>query len=112
MLRLEAEDTICKIVFYEKSRIKSLIFLTIDLLLTNEKDVIYEMSTYIQELKETNKNLSQQLSLYNAQVHEKDSQLNVALSKNKDLATKFCKVNYTASKRKPFTDFYFKYCRT
>lgn len=51
MLRLEVDDIKCKVVFYEKSRIKSLIFLTIDLLVTCEKEIITEMSSNISQLK-------------------------------------------------------------
>lgn len=92
MLRLEADDTTCKIIFYEKSRIKSLIFLTIDLQITNEREIIQEMSSSLIELKEVNKSLSQQIALYNNQMQEKDQQLKGALSKNNELTSQFSKV--------------------
>lgn len=92
LLRLEAEESRCKIIFYEKSRIKSLIFLTIDLEITNEREIIKEMSSNIIELKEVNKNLNQQVILYNNQMQEKDLLLKGALHKNEELTSKFCKV--------------------
>lgn len=51
LLKIEADEVRCKIIFYERSKIKSLIFLTLELVLTNQKEVIDEMSSNIHQLK-------------------------------------------------------------
>lgn len=51
------------------------------------------MSANILDLKESNKNLIQQLNLSNVQMQEKDALLKVTIDKHKDLSTKFCKVS-------------------
>lgn len=50
-MKVEANDSHCKVIFYEKSRIKALIFLTIDLTLTNQKELVDEMTISIAQLK-------------------------------------------------------------
>ncbi|KAF5284187.1 hypothetical protein FQR65_LT00187 [Abscondita terminalis] len=80
-MRLDATDTKIKLIFYEKSRLKSLIFLTIDLDLTNQKEVIEELSDNINHLQNFNKSLETQLSTTKSQLFENELKLKTALNK-------------------------------
>lgn len=79
-------------VFYERSRIKALIFLTVDLLLTDQKDIINEMIANIRQLKESNNNTIFQLQTVKEQLKEKDLLLNKALVTHRRLEQKFVQV--------------------
>lgn len=89
LIRLEYGEHFCKLIFYEKIRIKSLIFLTVDLQLTNQREIINEMSVHIKQLKDSNKNLMFQINTSNNETVERDKLLKVALAANKNLDAKF-----------------------
>lgn len=90
LLKLEADEDYCKIIFYEKSRIKSLIFLMIDLELTNQKEIIDEMAVNLMQMKEANKTLSNQLMKSKNEIAEKDITLCNMRKVNFDLEKQFC----------------------
>ncbi|KAF5291782.1 hypothetical protein FQA39_LY14270 [Lamprigera yunnana] len=90
-MRLEVGDGTCKVVFYEKSRLKSLIFLTVDLGLTNHKDVIDELSDNVSQLKNYNNALNSQLSVTKSQLFETESKLKISVSKSSILEKQFYK---------------------
>lgn len=50
-LRFVADEEKLTIMFYEKTKLKSLVFLSLDLHVTDQNDVIKEMMTNIQQLK-------------------------------------------------------------
>lgn len=75
MLRIETNDAKCKICFYEKSKLKALILLTIDLDLVNQRDIIEEMSSNITSLKDENNMLNGQCRALRKYVNQKDTQL-------------------------------------
>ncbi|KAK4878025.1 hypothetical protein RN001_010531 [Aquatica leii] len=90
-MRLDVTDTKCKLIFYEKSRLKSLIFLTIDLELTNQKEVIEELSDSIYQLQNFNKSLTTQLSTTKNQLFETESMLKTAVNKSSMIEKQFYK---------------------
>lgn len=90
-IRLEANDSQCKLIFYEKSRLKSLIFLTVDLSLTNQRELVEEMTNSISQLKGFNKSVNAQLSLTKNQLFETESLLKAAVNKNNVLEKQFYK---------------------
>lgn len=82
-LKLEAESNKCRMVFYEKSRLKSLIFLVIDLTLTDQREIIEEMTKSIATLKEENRNCNYRLSAIRNQLQEKETLLGATVSTSK-----------------------------
>ncbi|KAF2885082.1 hypothetical protein ILUMI_21085 [Ignelater luminosus] len=82
LMKVEANDSHCQVIFYEKSRIKALIFLTIDLTLTNQKELVDEMTISIAQLKDINKAISTQLALSRSQLRDTELLLKNALAKN------------------------------
>lgn len=50
-MRLEVHSTGAKMVFYEKAKLKLLIFLVVDLNVTDQCEIIREMGVNIQQLK-------------------------------------------------------------
>ncbi|KAK9874433.1 hypothetical protein WA026_002773 [Henosepilachna vigintioctopunctata] len=77
LLRCELypDESKCCLVFYEKSRIKSLIFLTIEMLLTNQKELFEEMENSMRLLQETNRNLTRQLNSIGEKLKHKENQI-------------------------------------
>lgn len=61
-MKCESDEASCKITFYQKSCIKSIVFLTIRLNLTDRKEVISELSYEVRQLKEREKALSAKLN--------------------------------------------------
>lgn len=53
-MRLESNDLKCTLIFYEKSKLKCLIFLVLELDATTQKDIVLEMTEMITNLKVTN----------------------------------------------------------
>ena len=51
LLRLDLNGNQCQLVFYEKSKIKCLIFLVLELHQTKQEEIINEMSENILQLK-------------------------------------------------------------
>lgn len=60
-LRLETTQNACEVIFYEKSRLKSLILLSLTLQITNQSAIIDEMAKNLECVKLDNHNLTQQL---------------------------------------------------
>nr|XP_022904851.1 cilia- and flagella-associated protein 58-like [Onthophagus taurus] len=89
LLRVECNETTCKMIFYERSRIKSLIFLIIHFNLTNQKEIIDEMSLNITQLKEINHGVNSQISSLKNQINEQKVLLDTALTTNHHLEKRF-----------------------
>ncbi|GJQ85942.1 hypothetical protein Trydic_g21790 [Trypoxylus dichotomus] len=89
LLRLEQTNERCRMIFYEKSRIKSLIFLIVDLDCTDQKEIINEMATNIKLLRESNHEVSSELELARGRLKEKEMVLNTALISHHQVQKKF-----------------------
>lgn len=89
---MEQNTETCRMIFYEKSRIKCLIFLIIDLNLTDQKDIIIEMVTNIRLLKETNHNINSELNTTKNALGEKEALLNTALLSHRQIKKKCMEV--------------------
>lgn len=48
---VNADKTKCRVIFYEKSKIKNLILLSIELTITSQKDIFDEMESNIKQLQ-------------------------------------------------------------
>lgn len=80
-------------MFYEKSRIKSLILLVIDLVLTDQNDIIKEMTADMNRLKQLNRNSTAQLESVRNQLQEKDAVLKSTLTSYQQIRRKFIEVS-------------------
>lgn len=115
MLRIEANDSNCKICFYEKSKLKALILLTIDLDLVNQRDIIEEMSNNIMTLKDENNMLNGQCKALRKYVNQKDAQLKDLNVKILNIQNKFLQVfakNYSVKLRFNIIFVGYANCRT
>ncbi|EFA05494.1 spindle assembly abnormal protein 6 homolog [Tribolium castaneum] len=90
-LKCEIDHNQGKLVFYGKSKIKSIVFLTIDLQITNQKEIFNEMNNNILELQTANKNLTSQLQLSKTRLRDKDSEIEKFILINKQLEKRFLK---------------------
>lgn len=91
LVKLDADENKCRIIFYEKSRIKSLIFLILDLNPTEQKEIIDEMALSLFQVKETNKNLTSQMALLRKQIQDKDATLRNVSQNSLELEKHFAK---------------------
>lgn len=92
LIRLEYGEHLCKLIFYEKIRIKCLIFLTVELLLTNQREIINEMSLHIKQLKDSNRNLMVQANTAQDGITERDGLLKASLAANKNMELTFAQM--------------------
>ncbi|RZC40523.1 spindle assembly abnormal protein 6 -like protein [Asbolus verrucosus] len=88
-LKCEIDGDRGKLVFYGKSKIKSIIFLTVDLQMTNQKEIFDEMNNNILELQSVNKNLSAQVQITKRILQEKDFEIERFTSANRQLERRF-----------------------
>ncbi|XP_018565404.1 protein CHUP1, chloroplastic-like isoform X2 [Anoplophora glabripennis] len=88
-LRCEISNQKCTLVFYCKSKIKSVIYLTIDLNLTNQKEIFSELLSNMQYIQETNEKLKKQLSTLRKSISEKDQEINNLIILKNDLEKRF-----------------------
>lgn len=88
---LENRQQTMKLIFFGKSKIKALVFLTIDLSVTNTKDLLDEMHNFNLELQLANKNLSSKLQATNSQLQCKNFEIDKAVGVNKELENRFRK---------------------
>lgn len=102
-MKCEVDSNQSKLIFYGKSKIKSLIFLTIDLQITSQKEIFDEMNNNIFELQTANKNLVSQLQLSKSRLQDKDSEIENIIKLNKQLEKRFLKdlehLNHIFSKK-------------
>lgn len=84
-------DSKARLVFYEKAKLKSLIFLIVDLLPTDQTEIIGEMSFNIQNLKEQNRSLLSELCSIKKSVSEKEIEIRTITSKSFDLKKEYIK---------------------
>lgn len=95
LIRLEVEEGRCSIVFYEKSKIKSLIFLRLELNPTDQKEIIEEMSATLCQLTNTNRGLMKQLQESEKSSETKESDLKNMKAKQMIIEDNFRKVSNT-----------------
>lgn len=88
-LKCERGSNGCQLIFYGKSRIKSIIFLSIDLQTTNQKEIFDEMNNNIVELQNINRNLVSQLKLTKNMLQSKDNEIVQVCNSNKQLENRF-----------------------
>nr|CAI5819035.1 unnamed protein product [Callosobruchus analis] len=81
---------ICTLVFYGKSKIKSIIFLTVDLHMTNQKEIFEELTAALNNLQEANNLLKKQVSHLQKGIGKKDSQIQEVKTEILHLKTYFC----------------------
>ncbi|XP_060532923.1 uncharacterized protein LOC132705953 [Cylas formicarius] len=88
-LKCQVGDKKCTLVFFTKSKIKSMVYLTLDLHLTDQKIIVSEMVAEIQELQDSNEKLKKQLTKSRKLCQDKDVELNEALMEKKRLSAYF-----------------------
>ncbi|XP_066144673.1 spindle assembly abnormal protein 6 homolog [Euwallacea fornicatus] len=74
-LKCELYDKKCTMVFFTKSKIKSIIYLTLDLRLTDQKEIVAEMYLEIDKLQGLNKRLHNQLLKTQQTVKERELEI-------------------------------------
>lgn len=52
-LKCEVSGDVCSLIFYGRSKIKSLVFLTLDLLVTDQKEILSELIGNMQDIQVT-----------------------------------------------------------
>ncbi|XP_044764057.1 chromosome partition protein Smc-like [Coccinella septempunctata] len=65
----------CRVIFYEKSKIKNLILLSIEMAITSQKDLFEEMETNMKTLQDTNRGLSKQIVDLSKKLTLKDNEI-------------------------------------
>ncbi|KAJ8917390.1 hypothetical protein NQ315_002414 [Exocentrus adspersus] len=83
LLKCEVANQKCTLIFYCKSKIKSIVYLTIDLHVTNQKEIFAELIHNMQSIQNMNERLKKQLQSLRKSVSEKDQEIQrLALLKN------------------------------
>jgi chromosome segregation ATPase len=90
-LKCEIDSNYGKLIFYGKSKIKAIIFLTVDLQITNQKEIFDEMNNNILELQNVNKTLASQLQMSKSRLEDKDSEIEKFVMINRELEKRFLK---------------------
>ncbi|XP_050314585.1 structural maintenance of chromosomes protein 2-like isoform X1 [Anthonomus grandis grandis] len=90
-LKCELSEKSCTLVFFTKSKIKSIVYLTLELKPTDHKEIISEMYLEINELQEVNNRLQKQLSTSRKLVQEKEADLKDLEVAKKAEVEQFCK---------------------
>ncbi|VEN61422.1 unnamed protein product [Callosobruchus maculatus] len=85
----------CTLVFYGKSKIKSIVYLTVDLHMTNQKEIFEELIAALNNIQESNDRLKKQVSQLKKSTGEKDRQIQEMNSEILKLNTYF----YTSFKQ-------------
>ncbi|KAJ3651773.1 hypothetical protein Zmor_017788 [Zophobas morio] len=88
-LKCEIDVNRSKLIFFGKSKIKAIVFLIIDLQMTNQKDVFNEMNSNILDLQMINKNLVSQMARLKTRLEDKDTEIENFISINKQLEKRF-----------------------
>lgn len=91
-MKCEPDETCCVLTFYQKSCIKSIVYLVIRLELTNRKEVISELSNELKQLKERERALSSELKYALHDSQQKDVKLERSAMENQMQADCFKKV--------------------
>lgn len=91
LVKLEMQDNGCKLIFYEKSRIKSLIFLYLMLESTNNKEIIEEITTNLTQIKDVNVTLRKQLEKCQNELETKEGRLKEVKAEVLCMETNFAK---------------------
>ncbi|XP_076254636.1 uncharacterized protein LOC143192817 isoform X2 [Rhynchophorus ferrugineus] len=90
-LKGELQDKKCLLTFYTKSKIKNIIFLMLELHLTDQSEIITEMYLEMSEVQNTNKRLQKQLCMSKKQVQEKELEVEkLEITKN-IIMSQFCR---------------------
>ncbi|XP_023013535.2 uncharacterized protein isoform X1 [Leptinotarsa decemlineata] len=74
-LKCETTEQLCTLVYYYKSKIKSTVYLTLDLHVTNQKEIFDELINNLQHIQDINNKLKKQLSNVKKNVLERDQQI-------------------------------------
>ncbi|XP_057659016.1 uncharacterized protein PF3D7_1120600-like [Diorhabda carinulata] len=74
-LRCETSDQLCTMVFFNKSKIKSIIYLTVELHAANQKEVLDEMINSLQCVKDSNEKLQLQMTCMKKSIADKDKEI-------------------------------------
>ncbi|CAG9772759.1 unnamed protein product [Ceutorhynchus assimilis] len=90
-LKCQISDNKCTLVFYMKSKIKNMVYLTLDLQKTNETEIIAEIHAEKQEAQELIRKLEKQLGKTKKLVEEKDFEIQDIEKARKLMLEQFCK---------------------
>ncbi|CAH1118326.1 unnamed protein product [Phaedon cochleariae] len=74
-LKCEISDDICSLIFYKKSKIKSIIYLSLDLHKTDQKEIFNELIDNLQRIQDSNDTLKKQLANVRKTVAEREKQI-------------------------------------
>lgn len=74
-LRCETTDQLCTMVFFNKSKIKSIVYLTVELHAASQKEVLDEMINNLQYFKDSNEKLQLQMSCMKKSIVDKDQDI-------------------------------------
>ncbi|CAH2016456.1 unnamed protein product [Acanthoscelides obtectus] len=89
---------ICTLVFYGKSKIKSIVYLTVDLHMTNQKEIYEELIVALNNLQESNDRLKKQVTNLKKSTSEKDRQIQAMNSEISQLNDHFYTVSLVVYK--------------
>ncbi|CAH0548751.1 unnamed protein product [Brassicogethes aeneus] len=88
-LKVELSQNKCTLVFYGKSKIKIIVYLTVDLKLTNQKEIFSEMNNNLKQLQEINERLKWQLSQSKSTIKDKEKQILETMQLKKNIEQEF-----------------------
>ncbi|KAL1501222.1 hypothetical protein ABEB36_006589 [Hypothenemus hampei] len=74
-LKCQMNDVGCTLIFFTKTKIKSIVYLTLDLHVTDQKKIIAEMYKEMNNLQDVNEKLQKQLVKAHKVVENKESQI-------------------------------------
>ncbi|XP_045466329.1 chromosome partition protein Smc-like [Harmonia axyridis] len=95
---VNSDGTKCRVIFYEKSKIKNLILLSVEMAITSQKDLFSEMETNIKQLQDTNRSLSKQIINLSDKLTLKDKQITENINYINELEHKFRQDMQTVNK--------------
>ncbi|XP_018336170.1 girdin [Agrilus planipennis] len=88
-VKLEVENEKCQLIFYGKSKIKCVVFLVIDLKLTDPREIINEMANCITSLKEKHEYLLKEIHSLRREIATKDAAVKDICTKKNSLEKEF-----------------------
>lgn len=93
-LKCELVDKKCTLTFYTKSKIKNIVYLALELHITDQNEIISEMYIEMSEVQDINIQLQKQLSITKTQIQQKDTEVqNLELVRNR-IVSQFSKDLY------------------
>ncbi|XP_048521719.1 spindle assembly abnormal protein 6 homolog [Dendroctonus ponderosae] len=90
-LKCQISDKLCSLIFFTKSKIKDIVYLTLDLHMTDQKEIIAEMHSEMHDLQDTNGRLQKQLSKAQKTVRDKELEVSDLDATRKLMLNQFCK---------------------